>query len=102
MDNGTIGAVIALLERAEELGIGVAFIPDDDGWTIARCRVDWPAAVAYDAGMEDLASGYMLEEAALGAVVPLNALAVGYGHYQKASPAVRTQHPTAGRGPGFG
>lgn len=82
MDNQTIAAVIALLEQAEELGIGVAFMPDDDGWTIAHCRVDWPAVVGYDAGMGDLASGYMLEDAALGAMIPLNKLGEGYFHYR--------------------
>lgn len=74
MDNDTILAVVALLERAEELGIGVAFMPDEDGWTIAHCRVDRPAVIS----VEDLASGYMLEDAARGAVEPLQELVSGF------------------------
>ena len=89
MDNQTIAAVIALLEQAEELGIGVAFMPDDDGWTIAHCRVDWPAVVGHDAGMGDLASGYMLEDAALGAMSPLKKLGEGYCHYRAVGTVVR-------------
>ena len=75
MDNDTIFAVVALLERAEELGIGVAFMPDEDGWTIAHCRVDRPAVIS----VGDLASGYMLEDAARGAVEQLTRIGSGYG-----------------------
>jgi hypothetical protein len=82
MDNRTILAVIALLERAEELGIGVAFVPEEDGWTIAHCHVDWPAVLDYDIGAGDLANGYMLEDAAQGAMHPLNKLGEDYGKYQ--------------------
>ena len=77
MDNHTTSAVVALLELAEELGIGVAFTPGEDGWTIAHWRVDGPAI-----SVGDLASGYMLEDAASGAVEPLTRLGSGYrSHY---------------------
>lgn len=82
MDNCTILAVVALLERAEELGIGVAFMPDEDGWTIAHCRVDWPAVIDYEIGAGALASGYMLEDAAEGAMRPLNKLGADFITYQ--------------------
>lgn len=74
MDNCTSRALIELVERAEELGIGIALLPTPDGWRIAHCGVEWPAVVDYDIGVGGLADGYMLEDAARHALIPLEKL----------------------------
>ena len=94
MDNCTSRALITLVERAEELGIGIALLPTADGWRIVHCGVEWPAVVDYEIGVGGLADGYMLEDAAHRALLPLEKLGAEYLTYQLISPEY-AEHRTA-------
>jgi hypothetical protein len=96
MDNCTSRALITLVERAEELGIGIALLPAADGWRIVHCGVEWPAVVDYEIGVGGLGDGYMLEDAAHRALLPLEKLGAEYMTYQLISPEYaehRSAHP---------
>lgn len=55
-----------LLDVAREVGIGVTFMPDPDGWTVGYLT---------DQGGGDLSMAYDLQTAADAAIRPLYALA---------------------------
>lgn len=85
MDDRTLLAVTALLEKAEEAGIGIALVPEGDGWRVMHIGLEWPAYSDSEMMVGDLASAYTLEDAARGALRPLAELAGHWERYQGAS-----------------
>lgn len=81
MDDATRLAVVALIEKAEEAGIGVALIPEDDGWRVAHVGLNWPAVADAEEYTGQLSSAYTLEDAARGALRPLAKLAEDWKHF---------------------
>jgi hypothetical protein len=71
VDDATRYAVLALIEKAEESGIGIAFVPEADGWRIVHVGLDWPAVADREEYTGELGNGYTLEDAARGALRPL-------------------------------
>ncbi|MFE5342335.1 hypothetical protein ACFQ80_19075 [Isoptericola sp. NPDC056578] len=68
-DDETLQAVGELLALGEQLGFGITFEPDAEGWKVGYLR---------GMGGGDLASGYDLGETARAALRPLDELARKY------------------------
>ena len=68
-DQSTLEAIGELLTLGEQLGFGITFTPDDEGWQVDYMR-----------GMSggDLVSGYDLGDTARAALRPLHDLAQRY------------------------
>jgi hypothetical protein len=82
VDDATRLAVTALIEKAEEAGIGIGFVPEPDGWRVLHVGLDWPAAAdQYTEYTGQLSSAYTLEDAARGALRPLDHLERDWQRY---------------------
>lgn len=82
LDDATRLAVIALIEKAEEAGIGVGFVPEGDGWRVLHVGLNWPAASdQYQEMTGELSNAYTLEDAARGALRPLAELSEAWQNY---------------------
>jgi hypothetical protein len=68
-DHETLQAVGELLALGDQLGFGISFVPDTEGWTVGYLR-----------GMSggDLVTGYDLGDTARAAMRPLEELAARY------------------------
>lgn len=71
-------AALALLKEAAEHGVGVAFIPDADGWEVVHVGLDWPAHSEREEYVGRLSYAYDLETACAAALRPLKELGVAY------------------------
>jgi len=81
-------AVWELVETAQETGVGVAFIPDRDGWTLSYVLpFDWPAYEEYEMGGGPLSSAYDLATAARAAVRPLREMGARVDWYLRSKDA---------------
>jgi hypothetical protein len=68
----TAKSVMDLLAVAAEARVGIAFAPDEDGWTLSYLLpFDWPAYTEYALDAGPLSSAYDLGTAAAAAVRPL-------------------------------
>jgi len=74
VDDRTRLAIATLLEKAEEAGIGIAFIPESGSWRIIHVGFEYATCDPDPDG--DLACAKTLEEAAAEALLPLTQLAV--------------------------
>jgi hypothetical protein len=81
MHERDVNAVIALLKEAEEHLIGVAFIPDGDGWEVRHIGLDWPAWSDAEQATGRLSFAHDLETAVAGALRPLRELAGAHDEY---------------------
>jgi len=81
-------AVMELVSAALHTGVGIAFEPDDDGWTISYVLpIDWPAYTEYELRAGPLASAYDLATAAAAAVRPLNEVRARIDRYLASRPS---------------
>jgi hypothetical protein len=81
VDDATRLAVVALIEKAEEAGIGIALVPEDDGWRVVHVGLNWPAVSDTEEYTGELSSAYTLEDAARGAMCPLVKLSEDWEHF---------------------
>jgi hypothetical protein len=78
-------AVTALLREAEKYGIGLAFMPDGNGWEVLHIGLDWPAVSdQYGERMTGrLGYAHDLEMACNAASRPLEELGKDWALYQQ-------------------
>jgi hypothetical protein len=78
-----VNAVAALLREAQEHGIGLAFLPDDDGWEVLHIGLEWPAVSdQYGERMTGrLGYAHDLETACAAALRPLKDLGEDWNRY---------------------
>lgn len=74
-------AVLALLREAEQYNVGIAFVPDNDGWEVMHVGTDWPAHCDFEVGGGRLAYAYDLQTAAAAALRPLGELGQAFQKY---------------------
>ena len=79
-------AVLALLKEAEEYNVGVAFVPDNDGWEVMHVGTNWPAHSDTVTEVGRLAFAYDLQTAAAAALRPLGELGRAFQSYLSTRP----------------
>ena len=92
----TAKSVMELLGAALEVNVGVAFMPDEDGWTVSYVLpIDWPVYTEYELDAGPLSSAYDLSTAAAAAARPLREMGEridSYLEHRDRSTTLRPRH----------